>query len=164
MNKTNSSIHKICLAAIKQHTADEANPKWTCVYETKGEFITSTEGLELTLDENELPICSTIVDSANWTVLTTQRLITQIDNQLTEGNMSLARLITHGNFKGFGNTKFAKGKIGFPDESEMEYLIETGFPSMIMVYGVKTRIDIEPNDEEDNLTMIKRWTKRGIIK
>lgn len=164
MKKKDPSIHNICVASILRSTHEDANPKWTTIHKSVDFLNEDLQNLELEFEPNEIPICSTIIDTNNWSVLTTQRLITKKDNQIIEGNMTLAKNELYGDFKGYRDKEYTLGKISFPDNTEMDYFIETGSLSMIMVNGVGTRIQIEPNTEDENQLMIKRWTKRGIIK
>lgn len=60
--------------------------KWTKFYDSNSAFPYS--GLELDLIENELIICSTVIDSDNYSVLTTNKLITKENGTEYIGNLT----------------------------------------------------------------------------
>lgn len=85
MTKTDKSIHNICIASIKRSTMKPYDFKWTNFYESNSDFHYS--GLQLDLVENELIICSTIIDKDNFSILTTRRLFTSLDGQINIENI-----------------------------------------------------------------------------
>jgi hypothetical protein len=72
MEKSDKSIHNICLASIKKHTRKPYDFKWTRFYEENIGFNNSFPEIEIELLENELVICSTVIDKDNFGVLTSQ--------------------------------------------------------------------------------------------
>ena len=143
-NKTDASIHNICIAAIRRHTIPEAIPEFqfTSFYPTPAHVINElSDKLNVTLHNIELCLCSTIIDAQNWSVLTTQRMITCIDGKQQEGNMWEAKWSDQGKLKDFRNP-INQGKITFKDGSEMPFIYENGKASMVMIYGVKTLMQV----------------------
>lgn len=159
MKKTDPSIHKICVAAIKRSLMVDAELNFTQIHE--GDTHSFPFDFEFFL--TEIPICSTIKDKGNWSILTTQRLVSKLNNQLFETDMETSVNRFYGDFKGYKDKDFTFGKVENLKSEEIQYLIETGKSSMVMVQGVKTRIDIQQNTEQNNQTRINRWKKRGLI-
>ncbi len=138
MTKTDKSIHNICIASIKRSTMKPYDFKWTNFYESNSDFHYS--GLQLDLVENELIICSTIIDKDNFSILTTRRLFTSLDGQINIENIQGASDKLYGDFKGYQDKDFKFGQIQVQNGTEIKYFIETGKASMIMIYGVRTLI------------------------
>lgn len=138
MTKTDKSIHNICIASIKRSTMKPYNFKWTNFYESNSDF--NYSGLQLDLVENELIICSTIIDKDNFSILTTRRILTSLDGQLSKENIQGATDKMYGDFKGFQDKDFTFGQVQVQNGNEIKYFIETGKASMIMIYGIRTLI------------------------
>lgn len=88
-------------------------------------------------------ICSTIINSENYSILTTQKLITSENGILESGLIIHAENGLYGNFKGYGEEKLTFGKIILEHGKIVKYFIETGKASMIMIQGIKTLIQIK---------------------
>lgn len=160
MTKTDKSKHNICIASIKRSVMKPYDFKWTRFYEFNSEFPYS--GLNLELDDNELLICSTVIDANNYSILTTQRLITKEKGETITGSMNGTIDKSYGDFKGLRyKLPFTFGKIWLADGIEFKYFIETGKASMVMIHGVRTliRIQIMKNTQVENLTRI--WNKQS---
>ena len=112
--------------------------KWTKFYEADTDF--PYTGLQLDLAENELFICSTFIDKENFSILTTRRLLTQLDGKLCSGNIQGATDKLYGDFKGYKDKEFTFGMVQLQNGNELKYFIETGKASMIMIHGVRTLI------------------------
>lgn len=112
--------------------------KWTKFYESNTDF-PYTE-LQIDLADTELFICSTFIDKYNFSILTTRRLLTQLEGQLFAGNMQGATDKLYGDFKGYKDKGFTFGLVQLPNGNELKYFIETGKASMVMIYGVRTVI------------------------
>lgn len=137
IEKSDKSIHNICIAAIKRHTIKPFDFKWTRIYEDNKDFINS---LDVSLSDKELVICSTVIDNDNFSILTTQRLITKEEGIVSSGEMNGAEGKGHGDFKGFVDKLFTFGSIQLSNGDTLKYFIETKRASMVMVYGVRTRL------------------------
>jgi len=137
--KSDKSIHSIVIAKIKRSTIKPYDFKWTRFYEDGiTEYFTN---FPFDLDPEELIICSTIIDSSNFSVLTTKKLVTSENGTVTFGSLINAKDKMYGDFKSsneftFGNVELANGK-------NLKYIIETQKASMIMIQGVKTSIQIQ---------------------
>lgn len=134
MTKTDKSIHSICVASIKRSTIKPYDFKWTSFYESNSDFQYS--GIQLDLAENELIICSTIIDKDNLSILTTRQLLTKQDGQLNSENIQGATDNLYGDFKGYKDFTF--GQVQLQNGNEIKYFIETGKASMVMIHGVRT--------------------------
>ena len=139
MTKADKSIHNICITAIRRATFKPYDFKWPHFYEEKAEFLNRYSQMA-DFEENELPICSTVIDSSNWSLLTSRKLVTTEAGQLTIGDMNNCANLSHGNFKGEGKLDMVLGSIRLANGTKMKYFIETGKASMVMIYGIRTRI------------------------
>ncbi len=140
MKKTDKSKHNICIAAIKRSTIKPYDYKFTKFYESNEEF--PYTGMDMNLRENELIICSTVVNANNYSVLTTQRLITNKNNVVATGELTNSKDKGSGMFKSMKDD-FVFGSITLENGSDLKYFIETGKASMIMINGIKTLIGIQ---------------------
>lgn len=138
MTKTNKSIHNICIASIKRSTMQPYDFKWTKFYEVNTDFPYS--GLPIQLSDNELFICSTLIDKDNFSILTTRQLFTNIDEQLSTENIYNAADKLYGDCKGYKDKDYTFGQIQLQNGNEIKYFIETGKASMVMKHGVRTLI------------------------
>jgi hypothetical protein len=114
--------------------------KWTNFYESNSDFQYS--GLQLDFIEDELMICSTIIDTDNYSILTTRRLLTKLEGQLSIEYIQGAIDKMYGDFKGYQTKGFTFGKVQVENGNEIKYFIETGKASMIMIRAVRTVITI----------------------
>lgn len=114
--------------------------KWTKFYESNTDFPYS--GLQIDLADSELFICSTLIDKDNFSILTTRRLMTNQDGQLSAENIQGAADKLYGDFKGYKDKALRFGQVQLPNGNDIGYFIETGKASMIMIYGVSTLIRI----------------------
>jgi hypothetical protein len=138
MTKSDKSLHSICVRSIKRRTISPYDFKWTKLYETNSDF--TYTGLQIDLAEDELIICSTIIDKDNYSILTTRRLLTKQDGQLSTGNIQNAIYKLYGDFKGYRNKTYTLGQILLQDGNELKCFIETGKASMVIIQGVRTLI------------------------
>lgn len=129
--------------------------KWTKFYEANSDFPYSE--LKIDLIEPELYISSTIIDTGNYSILTTRRLITKQNGLLNEGNIQGATDKLYGNFKDTKDTMITYGQVQLQNGEELNYFIETGKASMVMIYGVRTLIGTTQmtNKQIENLTRIR---------
>ena len=159
MAKSDKSIHNICVASIKRSTIKPYDLKWTKLYETNSDFTYS--GLQVELTEDELIICSTIIDKDNFSVLTTRRLLTKQDGQLITGNIQNATDKLYGDFKGYKDKAYTFGQVQLQDGNELKYFIETGQASMVMIHGVRTLIGTTQMKNRQVDSVSKIWDKQS---
>lgn len=142
MRKSDKSIHNITIAAIKRSTIQPyENFKWTKFYESNAEFL--YKGLKLDIEAHELIICSTIINDKNYSILTTQKLITGQNGIKSFGSLLNAKNKGYGNFKGHENESFTLGSVALENGYELSYFIETGKASMVMIRGIRTSISLQ---------------------
>jgi hypothetical protein len=141
--KTDLSIYKISIAAIKRHTTMKPGDfNMTKFYEKQPSVIDLPIVSNISLEEDELIICSVFVNESQWTILTTKRIITK-DNSLSfTGRIENFKSRYLGDFKGIDRQKVEQGYIKMKDDSKCPYFIETGKPSMIIIYGIMTVMNL----------------------
>lgn len=139
MEKTDQQIHKICIRNITKSLGDDAELRCTKIFFKNDELNIN----EVTLLPNEIPICSTIIDVNHWSLLTTQRLLTKKGDTIFIADIETANNRLYGDFKGVQGKAFTIGRIETSEGNELEYFIETGKSSMVMVQGIKTRVQIQ---------------------
>ncbi|GAB1858562.1 hypothetical protein MHTCC0001_34010 [Flavobacteriaceae bacterium MHTCC 0001] len=159
MTKTDKSKHNICVAPIKRSTFKPYNYRWTKFYESNDEF--SYLDLELNLLEEELIICSMVIDSDNYSVLTTQRLITNEKGIKSIGDTTGAILKRTGDFKGLNKESVTFGFLKLEIGTEIKYFIETGKASMIMVHGIRTLIKTQQMTVKNIENVTRAWSKQN---
>ncbi|GER60728.1 hypothetical protein ULMA_28360 [Patiriisocius marinus] len=159
MTKTDKSKHKISIASIKRSTYKPYDYKLTKFHESNSDFPYSK--IKLDLKENELIICSTFIDSENYSILTTQKLITKENGIENVGNMIGATDKRYGDFKGFKDDLFTFGLVELENGTDLKYFIETGKASMIMIYGVRTLIRTQHMTEKNIENTTRNWNRQN---
>ncbi len=157
MKKSDKSIHNITIAAIKRSTMKPYDFKWTQFYESNSDFY--YKGLINFLND-ELIICSTIIDSDNYSILTTQRLLTCEKGIEQIADLTNAKNKIFGNFKGCENELITFGMVELPQGNTFKYFIETGKASMIMIYGLKTLIRTQELTDKNIENLTRVWTRQ----
>lgn len=117
--------------------------RWTKFYESNLEFQDTNPNLQPDWAEHELIICSTVIDDNNYSILTTQRLITKEKGLENTGSLVGATDKLYGDFKGYKDELFTFGQVQLHNGSDLKYFIETGKASMIMIHGVRTIIQTQ---------------------
>lgn len=159
MTTTDQSIHTISLASIKRSTISPYDFKWTNIYESNSDFPYSK--LALDLEENELIICSTVIDPDNYSILTTQKLITQENGIKSVGNLSGATDKLYGDFKAYKDGSFTFGLVQLENGIDLKYFIETGKASMIMIHGVRTLIRTQQMTNKNVENVTRNWNRQN---
>lgn len=112
--------------------------QWIEFYESNSQYL--YQGLRLDLGEEELIICSTIIDEINYSNLTTRKLITVENVKERLEHLVGATGKGYGDFKGYSNHDIAFGLVQLENGDDLKHFIETGKASMIMIYAVRTLI------------------------
>jgi hypothetical protein len=164
MQKTDESIRRICIASIKRHTIKPINYPLTKIFESQSfsdidEKISST----FTHQENELPIALTHVDNNNWTLLTTKKIISNINGDIKQALANNIAKRTWNDFKGYKEKPITLGHLTLDDNSTLDVLIETGKASMIIIYGIMTLTGQETSTEEQINKTLSRYQNRGFF-
>jgi len=161
MVKSDKSKHNIALASIKRSTIKPYDYKWTRFYDSNSEFFNNMPEFPFHIVENELIICSTIIDKDNYSILTTQQLITKLNGIRVVGNLTGAIDGLHGQFKGQKGEPYVFGTVKLLNEIEIKYFIETGRASMIMIYGVRTLLRTQEMTEGQIAKVTKIWDNQN---
>ncbi|WP_250253837.1 hypothetical protein [Chryseobacterium sp. Marseille-Q3244] len=117
--------------------------QWSRFYENNEYFFGLYPEISIKLTDSELLICSIIIDTNNYSILTTQKLITSENGIVNFGEIKEAEIKNYGDFKDYKTENFTFGKISLKQEKELKYFIEIGKASMVMIQGVKTLIQIK---------------------
>lgn len=132
--------------------------KWTIFFEANTDF--QYKGL-LDLAENELIICSTVIDKDNYSILTTRRLLTNIDGQISTGDIRGATDNQYRDFKSNKNSAFTFGQVQLQNGNELRYFIEKGKASMVMIYGVRTLIGTTQMTQKQVESVARIWNNKN---
>ena len=139
MQKTDLSIKNACLSAINRHTISPCNFESTVIY---GRYLADKPVhhilVNVELIENELPIALTFFDD-NWTLVTTRRILTNLDDELKQIFITEIETWDLKNFKDTSTSIILAQIIGRGSE-RIECLIESGRASMVMIYAIGTLI------------------------
>ncbi len=167
MKKSDKSRHNIVIASIKRSTMKPHDFKWTKFYEEK--FVHEHPALKLDLENNELLICSTVINSNNYSILTTRKLLTVENGKVASSQIDGLVNIGYGEFKS-DKKDFTFGTVKLKTGDQLKYFIETGKASMIMIQGVKTIIQIQDNvltnkniEQPEEKESISNWLNWGTV-
>lgn len=163
MQKTDESIRKICIASIKRHTIKPINYPLTSIFETQPlKGFNNTIATAFEHEEGELPIVMTFVDNDNWTLLTTKKIISRIKGDINHASATSITSWKFNDFKGFKDKPITYGYLLLEDATKLDIIIETGAPSMMMIYGIMTltQLTTAPLQIEKTLS---RYIKRGFF-
>ena len=160
MTKTDQSIHNICIAAIKRSTFKpyKKKYKWAQFYEATDAFPYTS--LPLQLEANELIICSLVLDTNNYSILTTRKLITNINGNEEIGSIKGASDKDYGRFKNNPDV-VTFGTISYENGKDLKYFIEIGNGSMVMIQGVKMAIRTNEMTAQNIANVTRVWAKQS---
>ena len=159
MRKSDKSLHNISIASIKRSTMTPYDFKWTKFYDLNSDF--SYHGLHLNLTEDELIICSTVIDDENYSLLTTQKLVTVENGVERTGPLNGAKDKGYGDFKGYKADAITQGLIELENGDELKYFIETGKASMVMVHGMRTLIRTQDMSNQNIENVTRVWNRQN---
>jgi hypothetical protein len=164
MQKSDESIRRICVASIKRHTIKPIDYPLTTVFETQfladiDETITST----FRHFENELPIALTHVDETSWTLLTMRQIISNINGNVKQTLTESVIQRKWNDFKGYKDKSTTLGQLTLADNTTLDFIIETGKASMIIIYGIMTLTGKETSTEEQVNKTLSRYQNRGFF-
>lgn len=142
MPKSDRSVHNIVVAAIKRCVLDDYDFEMTHYYESKEEFLIF-HGEVIEMAEEEIPICSVIIDKYNWTIMTTRRLMTSEKGLLTQASTRhVLGGIYYGDFRGCRFPAQTIGRVLLENGSKMNFFMETGRASVVMIHGLRIRCSL----------------------
>lgn len=135
--KSDTSIKNISVAAVRRHTIKPIDFSMTTLFDNDQ---SRSPIDQITLSEGELPIAQTLITHANWTLVTTRRIISCLDGKVQETDPAKVKSWLWGNFKGFKDTKMTLGELTLEDGSMLNVHIESGKASMVIIYSIMTLI------------------------
>ena len=133
--------------------------KWTKFYESNSDF--SYPGISLNLSEGELIICSTLMDGENYSILTTQKLITVENGKERVESLIGAIDKGYGGFKGYKDDQVTFGLVELENRDDLKYFIETGKASMIMITAVRTLINTQKMTKQNVENVARVWNRQN---
>jgi hypothetical protein len=141
MKKSDKSLYNICIASIKRRTIKPYDFRWTQFYNSDPGSRLLFQSFPIEFAEDEFVICSTIIDPDNYSILTTRKLFTSHKGKIEWGSLVNAKNKWYGEFKSKTDL-YTLGEIELFTGEKLEYFVETGKASMIMISGVRTLVDI----------------------
>ena len=151
--KSHESIKNIAIASIKRRSIDINH--WDRTKISLSEFPSLIDRLD-----DELPVVKFILNESNWTIITTKRIVGQIDGSQNQIDFSELDDIVFGDYK---NIKISTTIFRTTDLHGdcIDFLMETGNPSIAFIYSINTiirlyRDELEPNmiDRDDDFIAI----------
>jgi len=139
--KTDTSIRNISIAAVKRSFTQPLDSKITKIYESE----TVPECIDdifnpIVFYDCELPISHTVIDAANWTLVTSRRIICCIGGIIKVANAANVVKTEWGDFKGYNKTNFTKGYVKLDTGEEIDIFLETGKPSLVVIKSINTLV------------------------
>jgi hypothetical protein len=142
--KDDKYYYDVVISSIKRHTIKPIDFLYSKIWEKDVSINQYYAGMGIELDEGELSICSVLIDIDNWTILTTRKIITSIDGIRTECYFNEISNYKYNAIRDY-KKEYYLGDIILKNGENMNFLIESGKASMIMIYGIKTRSQINGN-------------------
>jgi hypothetical protein len=150
MPQNDESIRNTCIEAIRRKTIKRPSYPLSTIYEKEDmAAIEKKLAVATNSEANELPIALVYIDGNNWTVATTQRIISNIDSDRREASAKSISKYSWKDFKGYRANPFIRGTLTLADNKTLDIFIETGAPSMIMIYAVMTLTDLYRSTEPE---------------
>ncbi|ULH18375.1 hypothetical protein MF271_22440 (plasmid) [Deinococcus sp. KNUC1210] len=88
----------------------------------------------ITLEQGEMPIVSSYIDSDRWYLLTSRYVWSGLAGYMTKTPGPNIAHSASGNFKGFGQQETERMVLQLHDGAEVHFDFETGFASMAPIY------------------------------
>lgn len=137
MKKSDQSLCNICISSIKRKTMKPYDFKWTQFFDLDSNPKLLFQNFPIDFAEEELIICSTLIDPDHYSILTTRKLITKNNGIVESGSLINAKNKWYGEFKS-KTELYTLGEVELSTGKRLNYFVETGRASMIMIYGVRT--------------------------
>ncbi len=115
--------------------------RWTQFYDSDSNPKLLFQNFPIDFSEEELIICSVIIDPDHYSILTTRKLITNNKGHMESGSLNHAKNKWYGEFKSKTDL-YTLGEVELSTGQRLCYFVETGKASMIMINGVKTLVFI----------------------
>lgn len=128
--KTDLSIKNVSVAALKRSAMNL--DKWTRTTICSDSFPIKVDNLP-----DELPVVCFSIDNANWTLVTTKRIIGKIEGEKREIYFDELDDTIWGDFKSEKKEETILRTTNFEGETN-DFLMETGKPAMGIISSVRT--------------------------
>lgn len=115
--------------------------RWTQFYDSDSNPKLLFQNFPIDFAEEELIICSVIIDPDHYSILTTRKLITNNKGNIESGSLINAKNKWYGEFKSKTDL-YTIGEVELSTGKRLFYFVATGKVSMIMIYGVRTLVFI----------------------
>ena len=163
MTKSDQIIHRFSIYEIKRHTFKPYDYKWTKFHENNSDFVHLYPDIQLDAEENELIICSTVIDAYNYSILTTQRIITKENGIEDMAYMAGATTHDYPHYIGFEKFNYLFGTVALSNGNAFRHFIEAGKACAMMIYGIKTLIWVQQLTDSQMINLMRLWDKRNKI-
>ena len=160
MTKSDQIIHRFSIYEIKRHTFKPYDFKWTKFHENNSDFVHLYPEIQLDVGEDELIICSTVIDAENYSLLTTRRIITKENGIENIGDMTSAIQNTPPLQFKLEKYNYVFGTLQLQNGTVFRYFIEAGKACMVMEYGIKTLIWSQQLTDSQMTNLMRLWDKR----
>jgi hypothetical protein len=152
--KNHESIKNIAIASVERHSIDI--DQWEKTRISKSQHHAFIERLD-----NELPVLEYIFNEANWTIITTKRIVGKIDGNQNQVDFSLLDDVVYGDTKDarkmttlFRTIDVYGGFVDFLMDTEKP---STAFISSINMIAQLYRSESRPKLVQKNGTIRTRW-------
>lgn len=140
--KSDESVRRIVVASIRRHSRDRESWLQTRLWDGASPAGQSTIAEACRLESGEWPIVSSFIDVATWTFVTTRRIWSCDDGRVESVARADVTRVEWGNFKGNGPPGVERARVHRLSATPMTCPYETGFPSMAIVYGIRTLVQL----------------------
>ncbi len=135
--KTDKSIKNICIAAVKRKTIQPFDYTYTKFFdEGYSELVLNVNNLNM----GELPIAETYIDNTNWSLITTRRILSNINGEIGEINPNEINSMKWSGFKHSQSKQTTFGEMKLHDGNIFYVHIEVGRASMIIISAINTLV------------------------
>ncbi|MBB6129978.1 hypothetical protein [Mucilaginibacter lappiensis] len=160
MTKSDQVIHSFAIYEIKRATFKPYDFKWAKFHENNSDFVHLYPEIQLDVEENELIICSTVIDADNYSLLTTRRIVTKENDIENIGDMTSAIQNTPPLQFKLEKYNYVFGTLQLQNGTVFRYFIEAGKASMVIEYGIRTLIWSQQLTDSQMINLIRIWEKK----
>ncbi|HAB53406.1 MAG TPA: hypothetical protein DCE80_14745 [Ignavibacteriales bacterium] len=141
--KSHESIKNTAIASIKRHSIDIN--QWDNTKIILSDYLQFIDRLD-----NELPITEFILNNSNWTIITTKRIVGQIDGKQNQIEFIDLDDVIYGDYKNIKIKTTIFRTIDIQGDS-LDFLMETGKPSIAFIYSINPILRLYRNVPEPNM-------------
>lgn len=163
MKQSDQTIHRFSIHQIKKHTFQPYVFRWTNFYESNWDFQQLHPGIQMELTEDELLICSTVINAENYSLLTTRRIVTKENGIENPANLEDAIQKTPPLQSKFEKYNYVFGTLELSNKDVFKYFIEAGKAAMVIEYGIKTLLWSQQLTDSQMINLMRLWDKKSKI-